>query len=38
MNITEKEGEMNLECVKESFAKQISEAKPLEEIEPAREI
>jgi hypothetical protein len=38
LDIAGKEGEMNLECVKESFAKEITEAKPLQEVEPAREI
>lgn len=35
MDIQSKEGEMNLECVKESFAAKIADVRPIEEAEPA---
>jgi|TARA_B100001094_G_scaffold325199_1_gene379146 hypothetical protein len=33
LNVPDKEGELNLECVKESYAKDIAKAKPLEDAE-----
>ena len=38
MSIPSKEGEMYLECVKESFAAKIADVKPLQEVEPAEEV
>lgn len=38
MSVPNKQGEMHLECVKESFANKIADVKPLQEVEPAEEV
>ncbi len=38
LNIPKNEGEMYLECVKESYASKVSEVKPLQEVEPADKV
>lgn len=38
MSVTSQEGEMHLECVKESFAAKIADVKPLQDADPAEEV
>ena len=38
MSVTSQEGEMHLECVKESFAAKIADVKPLQDAGPAEEV
>ena len=38
MSVTSQEGEMHLECVKESFAAKVADVKPLQEVDPAEEV